>query len=130
MVYIYILVVNIMSFILKGGYDAFSRHIINVSLRKTTIWNKGAVMVNGTKFNIDSSRDNLIEMVKYDDTNTLMVNNAIIYENRKLFVYDIDLNYNIKQSHDFREQNIYNYIDLSVINYNEIQNIFAQRTLN
>jgi len=119
-----------MSFILKGGYDAFSRHIINVSLRKTTIWNKGAVMVNGTKFNIDSSRDNLIEMVKYDDTNTLMVNNAIIYENRKLFVYDIDLNYNIKQSHDFREQNIYNYIDLSVINYNEIQNIFAQRTLN
>jgi hypothetical protein len=119
-----------MSFILKGGYDAFGRNIINVSLRKTTIWNRGAVRVNGAEFNIDSSRDNLIEMVKYDDIHTLLVNNAIIYDNRKMFVYDIDLKYNLEQPHDFSKKNIYNYINYNIINYNEIQNIFAQRTLN
>jgi len=118
-----------MSFALKGGYDAFYRHVINVSLKKTNIWNRGAVMVNGVNFNIDSSRDNLIEMVKYDDINTLMVNNAIIYENRKYFTYDIDLKYNFTE-HDFSKKNIYNYIDFNIINYNEIHNIFAQRTLN
>jgi len=119
-----------MSFALKGGYDAFYRHVINVSLRKTNIWKRGAIIVNGTQFNIDSARDNLIEMVKYDDINTLMLNNAIIYENRKLFVYDIDLKYNIEQTHDFSKKNLYNYIDFNVVNYDEIQNIFAQRTLN
>ena len=74
-----------MSFIIKCGYDAFYRNIINVKLKQTNLWSKGSVMVNGIKFNIDSSRDNLVEIVKYDDTNTLLVNNAIIYDNRKLF---------------------------------------------
>jgi hypothetical protein len=119
-----------MSFLLKAGYDGFYKKVINVSLLKTHIWNRGSVSVNGTNFNIDSNRDNLIEIVKYDDTNTLMVNNAIIYDNRKLFTYDIDLQYNFTEQHDFSKKNIYNYIDFNVINYDEMQNIFAQRTLN
>jgi hypothetical protein len=118
-----------MSFILKGGYDALCRNIINVSLKKTNLWNRGAVMVNGVKCNIDSQRDNTIEMIKYDDMNTLMVNNAIIYENRKLFTYDIDLNMNI-YSCDFSNNNLYNYIDFRVISYNDLERIFSRRSLN
>ena len=119
-----------MSFMLKAGYDAFYKHIINVSLRKTTIWNRGAVIVNGTNFNIDAERDNLIEMIKYDDMNTLMVNNAIIYENRQLFNYDIDLNYNFQEQHDFSKKNLYNYIDFNIVNYKTMEKITSQRTLN
>jgi len=99
-------------------------------LRKTTIWNRGAVMVNGTKFNIDAERDNIIEMIKYDDMNTLMVNNAIIYENRKLFNYDIDLNYNFQEQYDFSKKNLYNYIDFNIVNYKTMEKITSQRTLN
>ena len=118
-----------MSFALKGGYDALNRHIINVLLKKTNLWNRGAVMVDGVNFNIDSSRDNLIEMVKYDDNNTLMVNNAIIYENRKLFTYNVDLNMNIHYN-DFSKKNLYNYIDFTVIGYNDIETMFSTRCLN
>ena len=118
-----------MSFIVKGGYDAFRRNIINVSLKQTNLWNRGAVMVDGVNFNIDSSRDNLIEIVKYHDLNTLLVNNAIIYENRKLFTYDVDLNMNIHYN-DFSKKNLYNYIDFNVIGYNDIENIFSRRCLN
>ena len=118
-----------MSFLLKGGYDVFSKNIINVYLKKTTIWNRGAVMVNGVKFNIDSNRDNEIEMIRYDDVNSLMVNNAIIYENRRLFTYDIDLNCLLHQN-DFSKKNLYNYIDFKIIKYNDIKNIYLLRTTN
>lgn len=118
-----------MSFILRGGYDAFCRSIINISLKNTNVWNRGAISVNGVKCNIDSSRDNTIEMVKYDDMNTLLVNNAIIYENRKLFTYDVNLNMNIN-SGDFSKNNLYNYIDFQVVNYNDIERIFSTRCLN
>jgi len=118
-----------MSFALRGGYDSFYRHVINVSLKKTNIWKNGAVMINGVNFKIDSSRDNVIEIVKYDDINILMVNNGIIYENRKLFIYDIDLRYNIK-NYDFSKENFYNYIDFNIVNYNEFDDFFSQRLLN
>jgi|LakMenE01Jun11ns_1017448.scaffolds.fasta_scaffold9807701_1 hypothetical protein len=118
-----------MSFALKGGYNAFYRNIINVSLKKTTIWNRGAVMINGVRCNIDSSRDNAIEIIKYNDMNTLLVNNAIIYENKRLFTYDIDLKMNIS-SCDFSKKNIYSYIDFNVVNYNDLEHIFSRRSLN
>ena len=118
-----------MSFALRAGYDAVYRHVINVSLKKTSLWKNGLLVVNGVNFNIDSSRDNLIEIVKYHDLNTLMVNNAIIYENRKLFTYDVDLNMNIHYN-DFSKKNLYNYIDFNVIGYNDIENIFSRRCLN
>jgi len=118
-----------MSFILRGGYDAFQRSIINISLKNTNLWNRGAISVNGVNCNIDSSRDNTIEMVKYDDMNTLLVNNAIIYENRKLFKYDINLIMNIN-SCDFSKNNLYNYIDYRAVRYNDIERIYSTRCLN
>ena len=118
-----------MSFILKGGYDAFCRNIINLSLKETNLWNRGAVMVDGVKCNIDSSRNNQIEIIKYDDMNTLMVNNAIIYENRKLFTYDVDLKMNI-HCNDFSKNNLYKYIDFNAVRYKDVKHIFSTRSLN
>ena len=118
-----------MSFALRAGYDAVYRHVINVSLKKTSLWKNGLLMVNGVNFNIDSSRDNLIEIVKYDDINTLMLNNAIIYENRKLFTYNIDLTYNMNNQ-DFQKESFYKYIDFNIVNYPDVDNIFSQRILN
>jgi len=119
-----------MSFVLKAGYDSVYKHIVNVSLKKTTIWNRGSVMVNGVNINIDSNKDNRIEMIKYNDMNTLMLNNAIIYENRRLFNYDIDLQYNFQGQNNFSKKNLYNYIDFNIVNYKTMENIISQRTLN
>lgn len=119
-----------MSFILKGGYDAMYRHIVNISLRKTNIWKNGRVSIHGIKYNIDSNKENRIEIIKYNDMNTLMLNNAIIYENRRPFVYDIDLQYNFEEQHNFSKKNLYNYIDFNIVNYNTMENISSQRTLN
>ena len=86
-------------------------------------------MVDGVKCNIDSSRNNQIEIIKYDDMNTLMVNNAIIYENRKLFTYDVDLKMNI-HSNDFSKNNLYKYIDFNAVRYKDVKHIFSTRSLN
>lgn len=119
-----------MSFILKGGYDVHCRHIVNLFLKRTTVWNRGSINVNGNKCNIDSTRENTIEIIKYDDMNSLLLNNAIIYENRRPFIYDIELQYNNHDIHDFSNKNIYSYVDFNVVNYNKIKNISSQRLLN
>jgi len=118
-----------MSFALKGGYNAFYRKIINVSLKKTTVWNRGAVIINGVRCNIDSARDNEIEIIKYNDMNTLLVNDAIIYENQRLFTYDINLNYNFQYKTDFSKKNIYSYIDFKAVNYNDLEHLFSTHCL-
>lgn len=118
-----------MSFIFKCGYDAHCRHIVNIFLKKTNIWNIGSVVVNDVKYYIDSSRDNRIEMIKYYDMNSLLLNNAIIYENRRPFLYDVNLNYS-NNINIFSNQNIYNYVEFNVVNYSKITNISSYRTLN
>ncbi len=119
-----------MSFILKGGYDAKCCHIVNLLLKKTNVWNRGSIRVNGVKCYMDSNKENRIEMIKYNDMNTLMLNNAIIYENRRPFEYDIDLQYNFQGQNNFSKKNLYNYIDFNIVNYNTMENISSQRTLN
>ena len=58
-----------------------------------------------------------------------MLNNAIIYENRKLFTYNIDLTYNMNNQ-DFQKETFYKYIDFNIVNYPDVDNIFSQRILN
>jgi len=121
-----------MSFGFKGGYDSMYRHIVNVSLRRTNIWKNGRVSINGIKYNIVSDRENRLEVIKYDDMNSLLLNNAIIYQNRIPFMYDLDLDYNIDNNnvHNFSNKNIYNFVDFNIVNYNTMDAISSQRTLN
>ena len=54
-----------MSFILRGGYDAIRKQVLNISLKRTDKWSQGLVLVQPNMFVslIKSHNDNKIEIV-------------------------------------------------------------------
>ena len=82
-----------MSFIIKGGYDAFRKQVLNISLKRTDKWTSGTLLVkkNILVYNLVPRYDNEIELVKYNDNHALLLNNTIIYEDKKLFTYKLNL---------------------------------------
>ena len=124
-----------MSYLIKGGYDALRKQIVNISLRHTHKWTEGRILTNNIYICKLSSRyDNRIVMVKNNEKHALLLNNMIIYETANVFEYDIDLTCCLS---DYKRgtasiDNLVdmNLIDYNYVNYNEITNLNAQRTLN
>jgi len=111
-----------MSFIIKGGYDMLRKQVVNVSLRQTDKWSQGldTVKKNMFVYNLVPRYDNTIELVKYHDVHALLLNNTIIYENKKLFNYNIELQ-GFKESlvydstpHDYLD---FNYVDIYALKH-------------
>ena len=127
-----------MSFTIKGGFDILRNQIVNIVLQKNNIWNFGMIMYNKKKiFNINSNQENKIELIKYNTKHALVINDMIIYENEKLFMYDINLhmndidNINDNINHNINvNENIYKNIIYNVINYNDFRDFNLMRTLN
>jgi hypothetical protein len=120
-----------MSFLIKGGYDVFRKQILNVSLKRADVWTHGHIMVRQHKYvgELSSQNENIIELVRYDDMHALVLNNAIIYEDKKLFTYKLDLfyktppvNVNTWNMCDMSDY-IKNYVDYSYITYNEMKQV-------
>jgi predicted RNase H-related nuclease YkuK (DUF458 family) len=115
-----------MSFTIKGGFDIFRNQIVNIVLQKNNIWKFGMIMYNKKKiFNINSNQENKIELIKYNTKHALVINDMIIYENEKLFMYDINLHIN-----DNDNENIYKNIIYNVIKYNDFRDLNLMRSLN
>ena len=116
-----------MSFLIKGGYDAIRKQVINISLWHTHKWTVGRILTNNIYICKLSSRyDNRIVMVKNNEKHALVLNNMIIYETANVFDYDIVLtcclsDYNMIDT---------NLIDYNYVDYNEITHMISQRTLN
>lgn len=119
-----------MSFIIKGGYDVFRKQILNVSLKPTDKWTQGLLFVKHNRFvyNLVPRYDNKLEMVKYNDIHALLLNNTIIYENKKLFTYKLDLQSEVVP--DLNDPNLYDFLDYKYLNYNELKWLNTRRTLN
>ena len=120
-----------MSFLIKGGYDVFRKQVLNVSLKRADVWTHGHIMVRQHKYvgELSSQNENIIELVRYDDMHALVLNNAIIYEDKKLFTYKLDLfyktppvNVNTWNMCDMSDY-IKNYVDYSYITYNEMKQV-------
>ena len=116
-----------MSFNIKGGFDILRNQIVNIVLQKNNIWNFGMIIYNKQQlFNINSNKENKIELIKYNTKYALVINDMIIYENENLFMYDINLHINENEN----ENNIYKKIIYNVINYNDFRDFNLMRTLN
>ena len=120
-----------MSFLIKGGYDVFRKQVLNISLKRTDVWTHGHIMVRQHKYvgEISPQKENTIELVRYDDMHALLLNNAIIYEDKKLFTYKLDLfcktqpvNVNTLNMCDMTDY-IKNYVDYNYVTYNEMKHI-------
>ena len=106
-----------MSFLIKCGYSNFNKQIINVCLQKNELWKSGIIYINNNYIcKIDSSSINNLKLVNNNDnmkTKLLLLNDTIIYEDKELFIYDINLK--LSDINDYSKHNIYNYIKYNCI---------------
>ena len=108
------------SFLIKGGYDAFRKQIVNISLKKTNNWKQGVVIVNNKElYRLQSNKTNYLELIKINNLYTLTTNGGFIYENTYPFIYDIELTYN-KEVNDYSKNNFYNCYNNNIIKYSDI----------
>lgn len=82
-----------MSIFIKGGYYAVSKQLLNITLKPTTQWHNGIILTNKNKVlsTLNPQNENKLVLVNYKDTAVLLLNNYIIYENKKLFNYNLNL---------------------------------------
>ena len=82
-----------MSVFIKGGYYAVSKQLLNITLKPTTLWHNGIILTNKNKVlsTLNPQNENKLELINYKDTSVLLLNNSIIYENKNLFIYNLNL---------------------------------------
>jgi hypothetical protein len=72
--------------------------------------------------------ENHIEIVKYNDVYALLLNNAIMYENNKLFSYKIDLQ--CEQEPDLTDKQLYNFMEYNNVDIKDIKTFNILRSIN
>jgi hypothetical protein len=119
-----------MSFLVKGGYDIIRKQVVNISLKRTTKWTRGLLFVGSNKYlsSLNPTNENILELVRHDNMHALVLNNAIIYEDNKLFAYKIDLQCEIEP--DLTDKNLYNFMDYNYANIKDLRYYNTIRTLN
>ena len=112
-----------MSFLIKGGYDAMRKQVVNISLRRTDKWARGLIFVRANRYvgSLDPVNENKIELVKFDDIHALLLNNAIIYEDKKLFTYKLELQ--CETEPDLNDNKLYDFLDYKYFSYDEMKKI-------
>jgi hypothetical protein len=82
-----------MSIFIKAGYYAVSKQHLNITLMPTTIWHKGIILTKKNKVisTLNHENENKLELVNYNHSTVLLLNNSVIYENKNLFFYNLDL---------------------------------------
>jgi len=82
-----------MSVFIKAGYYAFSKQILNITLKPTYVWHNGLILTNKNMVisTLNPEKENKLELVNYKDSTVLLLNNSIVYDNKKLFYYKLNL---------------------------------------
>ena len=130
-----------MSFLIKGGYNAFQKTILNISLKKSHLWQQGLITTESKKpiCKLNSFMDNQLELVRYNnEMHALLVNNMIVYEKKYLFMYDVELllkgndavGANAVGTNAVGTDHIHNYVTYYWVNYDTIKHVNGQRCLN
>ena len=112
-----------MSFLVKGGYDAIRKQVLNISLRRTDKWARGLIFIGSNHFvgSLNPVNENKLELVKFDDKHALLLNNGIIYEDKKLFAYKLDLQ--CETEPNLTDRHLYDFLDYNYLTYKEIRDI-------
>ena len=120
-----------MSILIKGGYDAIRKQVVNVSLKRTNSWVQGMILGKHNKFicALNPRNDHTFEFVKYNNVHALLMNNTIVYEDPKFFWYKIDLKLDTELT-DIRDPKFYSFINYTTLTYPDIKSYNNFRTLN
>jgi len=120
------------SFLIKCGYDAWRKQIVNINLKQNNLWKTGSIILNNKThyYRLNPMMNTRLEMIKNENSYLLTVNGGIIYEQNKPFVYDTELIFHNDDRTNFSEKNIYTCFDYEYIKMNEIKEINNFRDLN
>jgi hypothetical protein len=104
-----------MTFLVKGGFNAFRNHIINIALHPTNYWETGTINILEKNFMINSHITNIIKQIKYTNNMgyALLLNNDVIYESSELCTYDISLNFS--EENNYMNTNMYSFIKFECV---------------
>jgi len=104
-----------MSFLIKGGYNTFRHHLINITLKPTGHWLTGGIYASDNQLlhKIDSSGFNVIECDKYGSVYVLLLNKRVLFVSKQKFTYDVSLNFS--GENNFSQTNMYSFIDYSLV---------------
>ena len=104
-----------MSFIVKGGFNTFRQHLINITLFPTRYWLTGTISTEDKQLYsiLNSSQYNTIECDKYGDNYVLLLNKRVLYASKQMFTYDVSLNFSDKN--DFSAINMYSFMEFKQI---------------
>jgi hypothetical protein len=82
-----------MSVLITAGYYAISNQILNIIFKPTTVWRNGIILTNQNKVisTLKPENENNLKLVYYKDSAVLLLNNSIIYQDNKLFNYNLNL---------------------------------------
>jgi hypothetical protein len=119
-----------MAFIIKGGYDALRKQVLNISLKRSEKWTRGLIFVPQNMYvgGLQSHRENTIEIVKYDDMHALLLNDNIIYEDKKVFTYKMELE--VFRDLDVNDPNLYDFLESKYVDYSALERFERLRCLN
>jgi hypothetical protein len=112
-----------MSAFIKGGYSAVSKQFLNITLKPTTVWHTGLLLNHKNKVlsTLHPSKENKLEMIQYNNMTVLLLNNGIIYEDKKFFSYYLEFSL---MENDFQwttKDILASYIDYDYVSVNEIK---------
>ena len=104
-----------MALVIKGGYNILRRQVLNVCLKPSTIWVNGIVVApeNYVVSELQPTNENNLEFVAFKDKHILLLNDTIIYEDKKLFNYNIKLKCTTK--HAMTNSSLYTFIDFNYV---------------
>ena len=119
-----------MSFVIRAGYDLYRKQILNVSLKHSDKWSQGLIMVKHNLFvsQIMPLNENKLELVKYNNVNALLLNDNIIYEDKKLFSYKLELQ-GVREL-DLNDPTLYDFLECKYVECYAMKHIGHFRTLN
>jgi len=119
-----------MSFIIRGGYDIFRKQVLNLTLRRTDKWAQGLIMIRQNKFvcGLVPLNENKLEIIRFNDMHALLLNDTIIYEDKKIFGYKIELE--TSREPDLTDKNLYNFVECNYVDYQQLKWVDTHRYLN
>jgi len=119
------------SFLIKCGYDAWRKQIVNINLKQNNLWKTGSIILNNKihYYRLNPMMNTRLEMIKIENRYLLTVNGGIIYEANKPFVYDTELFFHNDQN-NFSDKNIYTCFDYESVQINKMKEIINLRTMN
>ena len=113
--------------LLKGGIIRLSSTIFyphvkqyDIYIRQSPVWTSAVLNLNNVApfYRFPENKNHEISIKKIDNLNSLLINNMIVYQNKNLFNYTIDISLNEEININKEYANFYKVTEIKPVNIN------------